>query len=105
MSLLAWRRELPTEPRIDAERDQQEAARLGVTTAELPPFNSEDNIYPINKARGKGKGKGQGDPGAAMAYMRRLHGDPDYAPVADLADLALGPEGELTPDAGHEKHH
>ena len=50
---------------------------------------------------------------AAMAYMRRLHGDPATAPVADLAeqadadydaaDLALGPEGEQTTDKGHEK--
>ena len=41
---------------------------------------------------------------AAMAYMRRLHGDPATAPAGDLADLAdadydaadvaLGPEGE-----------
>ena len=45
-----------------------------------------------------------------MAYLRRLHGGPDPAPVGDLsnldydlADLALGPESELTPDAGHEK--
>ena len=35
-----------------------------------------------------GKRKGQGDPGAAMAYLRRLHGDPDNAPVGDLAELA-----------------
>lgn len=50
---------------------------------------------------------------AAMAYMRRLHGDPATAPVMDLAeqadadydaaDVALGPEGEQTTDAGHEK--
>ena len=47
---------------------------------------------------------------AAMLYMRRLHGDPATAPAGDLADadydladLALGPEGELTPDARHEK--
>ena len=53
----------------------------------------------------KRKGKAQGDPGAAMLYMRRLHGDPDYAPAGDLADadydaadLALGPEGEQTTD-------
>lgn len=45
--------------------------------------------------KGKRKGKGQADPGAAMAYMRRLHGDPDYAPVDDLADLA---EREQTTD-------
>ena len=42
--------------------------------------------------RARGKRKGKADPGAAMAYMRRLHGGPsvtaDYAPVADLADLA-----------------
>ena len=48
------------------------------------------------------KRKGQGK--AAMLYMRRLHGDPATAPVADLAeqadadydaaDVALGPEGE-----------
>ena len=50
---------------------------------------------------------------AAMAYMRRLHGDPATAPAGDLADLAdadydaadvaLGPEGEQTTDKGHEK--
>ena len=51
------------------------------------------------------KRKGKASEGkAAMAYMRRLHGDPATAPVADLAeqadadydaaDLALGPEGE-----------
>ena len=44
------------------------------------------------RARAKGKRKGKADPGAAMAYMRRLHGGPsvtaDPAPVADLADLA-----------------
>ena len=49
---------------------------------------------------------------AAMAYMRRLHGDPATAPAGDLADLAdadydaadvaLGPEGEGL-DGGHEK--
>lgn len=54
--------------------------------------------------RGKRKGKDQGDPEAAMAYLRRLHGDPsvtpDNAPVGDLAELA---EKEQTPDAGHEK--
>ena len=47
---------------------------------------------------------------AAMAYMRRLHGDPATAPVDDLAeqadadydaaDVALGPEGEQTTDGG-----
>ena len=47
-----------------------------------------------------GKRKGQGDPGAAMAYLRRLHGDPDPAPMGDLVELA---EREQTPDAGHEK--
>ena len=37
--------------------------------------------------RARGKRKGKADPGAAMAYMRRLHGGPaDYAPVADLAE-------------------
>jgi len=44
--------------------------------------------------------KALGGLGAAMAYMRRLHGDPsvtaDPAPVADLADLA---EREQTTDA------
>ena len=67
------------------------------------------------------KRKGKASEGkAAMAYMRRLHGDPATAPVADLAapvadlaeqadadydaaDLALGPEGEQTTDKGHEK--
>ena len=46
---------------------------------------------------------------AAMAYMRRLHGDPATAPAGDLADadydaadVALGPEGEGL-DGGHEK--
>ena len=53
-------------------------------------------------SRGQAKRKGQGK--AAMLYMRRLHGDPATAPVADLAeqadadydaaDVALGPEGE-----------
>ena len=53
----------------------------------------------------KRKGQGKADEAkAAMAYMRRLHGDPATAPLADLAeqaaadydlaDLALGPEGE-----------
>lgn len=42
----------------------------------------------MSGGKGKRKGKGKGDPGAAMAYMRRLHGDPDPAPVDDLADLA-----------------
>ena len=53
----------------------------------------------------KRKGQGKASEGkAAMAYMRRLHGDPATAPVADLAeqadadydaaDVALGPEGE-----------
>ena len=62
----------------------------------------------------KRKGQGKASEGrAAMAYMRRLHGDPATAPVADLAeqadadydaaDLALGPEGEQTTDKGHEK--
>lgn len=54
--------------------------------------------------RGKRKDKGQGDPEVAMAYLRRLHGDPsvtpDNAPVGDLAELA---EREQTTDAGHEK--
>ena len=55
-------------------------------------------------SRGKPKRKGQGGPGAAMLYMRRLHGDPATALLADLAeqadadydaaDVALGPEGE-----------
>ena len=53
------------------------------------------------------KRKGKASEGkAAMAYMRRLHGDPDPSPVDDLADadydladLALGPEGEQTTDA------
>ena len=56
------------------------------------------------------KRKGKASEGkAAMLYMRRLHGEPpvDLADLADadydLADLALGPEGELTPEAGHEK--
>ena len=57
--------------------------------------------------RGKRKGKDQGDPGVAMAYLRRLHGDPsvtaDPAPVADLADLA--DLAEQTTGAGHEKDH
>ena len=51
------------------------------------------------RARARGKRKGKADPGAAMAYMRRLHGGPsvtaDYAPVDDLADLA---EREQTTD-------
>ncbi len=62
----------------------------------------------------KRKGQGKASEGkAAMAYMRRLHGDPATAPLADLAeqadadydaaDLALGPEGEQTTDKGHEK--
>ena len=47
---------------------------------------------------------------AAMAYMRRLHGDPATAPAGDLADadydaadVALGPEGEGL-DGGHENN-
>ena len=52
------------------------------------------------------KRKGKASEGkAAMAYMRRLHGDPATAPVADLAeqaDAALGPEGEGQ-GGGHEK--
>ena len=62
----------------------------------------------------KRKGQGKASEGkAAMAYMRRLHGDPATAPAGDLADLAdadydaadvaLGPEGEQTTDKGHEK--
>lgn len=44
----------------------------------------------------RAKRKRKGDPGAAMAYMRRLHGGPaDPAPVDDLADLA---EREQTTD-------
>jgi len=61
----------------------------------------------------KRKGQGKASEGkAAMAYMRRLHGDPATAPAGDLADLAqadydaadvaLGPEGEGL-DGGHEK--
>ena len=56
------------------------------------------------------KRKGKASEGkAAMLYMRRLHGEPpvDLADLADAdydaADVALGPEGELTPDKGHEK--
>ena len=60
------------------------------------------------------KRKRKADEGkAAMLYMRRLHGDPATAPVADLAeqadadydaaDLALGPEGEQTTDAIEKK--
>lgn len=49
--------------------------------------------------------KALGGLGAAMAYMRRLHGDPsvtaDPAPVADLADLA---EREQTPDGIEKKN-
>ena len=30
------------ESRADAERDRRKAARLGVSTAELPPFNKGD---------------------------------------------------------------
>ena len=55
----------------------------------------------------KRKGQGKASEGkAAMAHMRRLHGDPATAPVMDLAeqadadydaaDVALGPEGEQT---------
>ena len=54
-------------------------------------------------SRGQAKRKAS-EGKAAMAYMRRLHGDPATAPDADLAeqadadydaaDLALGPEGE-----------
>ena len=56
----------------------------------------------MSGGKAKRKGKGQGDPGAAMAYLRRLHGsDPDPAPVADLAELA---ERKQTPDAGQEKN-
>lgn len=55
-------------------------------------------------SRGQAKRKAS-EGKAAMAHMRRLHGDPATAPLADLADadydaadVALGPEGE-----GHEK--
>ena len=54
-----------------------------------------------------------GKAAAKFDALRRLHGDPATAPVADLAeqadadydlaDLALGPEGEQTTDKGHEK--
>ena len=54
-------------------------------------------------SRGQAKRKAD-EAKAAMAYMRRLHGDPATAPVLDLAeqadadydaaDVALGPEGE-----------
>ena len=60
MRLLARR-----DSRLDAERDQQEATRLGVTTAELPPFNSAD----------------QGQPTDAQAWkniLERLASETDY---------------------------
>lgn len=50
--------------------------------------------------RARGKRKGKADPGAAMAYLRRLHGDPDNAPFGDLADLA---EREQTTDTIEKK--
>ena len=42
LRLLARRRELPNEPRIDAAHDQQEAARLGISTADLPPLHRDE---------------------------------------------------------------
>lgn len=51
-------------------------------------------------SRGQAKRKAS-EGKAAMAYMRRLHGDPATAPAGDLAeadydaaDVVLGPEGE-----------
>ena len=63
----------------------------------------------------KRKGQGKADEAkAAMAYMRRLHGDPATAPVLDLADLAqadydaadvaLGPEGEGPEKNNHKNN-
>lgn len=63
-------------------------------------------------AKRKGQGKAS-DGKAAMAYMRRLHGGPATAPLADLAeqaqadydaaDVALGPEGEGLPEKDNNK--
>ena len=61
--------------RLDAERDQQEAARFGVTTAELPPFNSQGNIYPIDAAREKGPPM---DAQAWKNILDRLASETDY---------------------------
>ena len=68
------------DPSFNSTRDESERVIFFICGAKLMATET------------RRKGKGQGDPGAAMAYLRRLHGsDPDPAPVTGYGLLTAYP--------------